>query len=43
MDSIKVNAVAEYGFYYAPVFSHYFSTGYFAWQKAYSSKRNSSL
>jgi len=43
MDSVKLNAVTEYGFYYAPVFSYYFSTGFLAWKKAYSSKRNRSL
>ena len=42
MDSIRINAATEYGFYYAPVFSYYFSTGYFAWEKAYCSSRNRS-
>ena len=42
MDSIKMNTAIEYGFYYAPVFSYYFSTGYFAWKKAYGSERNRS-
>ena len=43
MDSIKMNTATEYGFYYAPVFSYYFSTGYLAWEKAYGSERNRSL
>ena len=43
MDSIKMNTATEYGFYYAPVFSYYFSTGYLAWKKAYGSERNRSL
>ena len=42
MDSIKMNTASEYGFYYAPVFSYYFSTGYLAWKKAYGSERNRS-
>ena len=40
MDSIKMNTATQYGFYYAPVFSYYFSTGYLAWKKAYGSERN---
>lgn len=43
MDSIKMNTATEYSFYYAPVFSYYFSTGYLAWKKAYGSERNRSL
>ncbi|WP_299447823.1 hypothetical protein [uncultured Phascolarctobacterium sp.] len=43
MDSVKRYAVTEYGFYYAPVFSYYFSTGFLAWKKAYGSERNRSL
>ena len=42
MDSIKMNTATEYGFYYAPVFSYYYSTGYLAWKKAYGSERNRS-
>ena len=43
MDSIKMNTAIEYGFYYAPVFSYSFSTGYLACKKVYGSERNRSL
>lgn len=32
MESKMMNTAIEYGFYYAPVFNYYFSTGYFAWE-----------
>lgn len=34
MESMKINSAIEYGFYYAPVFSYYFSTGSLAWKKS---------
>lgn len=37
MNSELMNTAIEYGFYYAPVFNYYFSTGYFVWEKSYSS------
>ena len=37
MEYKMMNTAIEYGFYYAPVFNYYFSTGYFAWEKSYSS------
>lgn len=43
MDSLTLNLTAEYGFYYAPVFSYYYGTGYLAWKKAEHSKRKRSL
>ncbi len=36
MESKMMSTAIEYGFYYAPVFSYYFSTGYLAWEKSYS-------
>jgi hypothetical protein len=39
MNSELMNTAIEYGFYYAPVFSYYYSTGSFAWEKSYSSVR----
>ncbi len=37
MDSRTRKTVAEYGFYYVPGFSFYFSAGYFGWQSSVSS------
>lgn len=34
MKSMKINAAIEYGFYYAPVFRYYFSTGSLACKKS---------
>ncbi len=41
MDSMKTIAVTAYGYYYAPDFSYYFSTGTFAWQKSATCRNGS--